>query len=105
VEVALALYPGQIFPAKVEGIWKASAAGQYLPSGRLPHFIRKPAEIPQSQYAVKIVLDDPDQSKFPIGAQGSAAIYTTGMTGAWAAIRRVIIRKDTWANWLYPLPI
>jgi hypothetical protein len=36
---------------------------------------------PQRQYAVKIVLDDPEQSKFPIGAQGIAAIYTSGETG------------------------
>jgi hypothetical protein len=31
---------------------------------------------------VKINLDDPDQSKFPLGAQGSAAIYTGGEHGA-----------------------
>ena len=47
---------------------------------------------PQRQYAVKILLDDPEQSKFPIGAQGIAAIYTSGETGAWAALRKVSIR-------------
>ncbi|MCP3459619.1 hypothetical protein [Bradyrhizobium sp. CCGUVB23] len=35
----------------------------------------------QRQYAAKILLDDPEQSKFPIGAQGIAAIYTSGETG------------------------
>jgi hypothetical protein len=30
---------------------------------------------------VKILLDDPDQSTFPIGAQGSAAVYTSGEHG------------------------
>jgi hypothetical protein len=33
-------------------------------------------DIPQGQYAVKIVVDDPDPSKFQTGAQASAAIYT-----------------------------
>jgi hypothetical protein len=30
------------------------------------------------KYAVKIVVDDPDPSKFQTGAQASAAIYTDG---------------------------
>jgi hypothetical protein len=36
VEVALNLYPGQIFKAKVKSIWKANGDGQLLPSGTLP---------------------------------------------------------------------
>ena len=76
VEVALDLYPGQIFPGKVQSIWKASGEGQYLPSGNLPVFHPEPPKIPQGCFAVAIVFDDPDQSKFPIGAQGVAAVYT-----------------------------
>jgi multidrug resistance efflux pump len=104
VEVALDLYPGQIFPAKVEAIWKASGVGQLLPSGNLPGFEPVPPDMPQSQYAVKIVFEGADQSSFPIGAQGAAAIYTNGMKGNWAALRRISIRTHTWLNWLYPLP-
>ncbi len=104
VEVALNLYPGQIFRGKVEAVWKASAAGQMLPSGRLPHFVPHPPDEPQSQYAVKIVLEAPDQSLFPIGAQGGAAIYTGGMKGPWTALRRVAIRANSWMNFLYPMP-
>jgi multidrug resistance efflux pump len=104
VEVALNMYPGQIFPAKVEAIWKANGVGQLLPSGTLPDFEPAPPTKPQGQFAVKIVFDGADQSKFPIGAQGAAAIYTGGKTGAWAALRRVAIRTYSWLNWLYPLP-
>lgn len=104
VEVALNLYPGQIFPAKVDSIWKASATGQLLPSGRLPHFEPAPPEKPQGQYAVKIVLGGKDQSEFPIGAEGAAAIYTNGKRGSWSALRRIVIRTYSWFNWLYPLP-
>jgi multidrug resistance efflux pump len=104
VEVALNMYPGQIFPAKVEAVWKASSLGQLLPSGTLPNFEPTPPQKPQGQYAVKIVFDDPDQEKFTIGAQGAAAIYTGGMHGGWAAMRRIGIRSYSWLNWLYPIP-
>jgi multidrug resistance efflux pump len=103
VEVALDLYPGQIFAGKVEDIWRGNGAGQYLPSDEIPKFQPPPPNVPQGQYAVKIVLDDPDQLKFPIGAQGIAAIYTGGERGAWAALRRISIRAHSWFNWLYPL--
>ena len=58
--------------------------------------------MPQGRFAVKIIVDDETQSKFPIGAQGSAAIYTGG--GGFAVLRRIGIRAHSWANWLYPLP-
>jgi multidrug resistance efflux pump len=104
VEVALELYPGQIFPGKVQNIWMASGEGQYLPSGTLPVFHPDPPKVPQGCFAVAIALDDPDQSKFPIGAQGVAAVYTHGMHGPWAALRRIAIRSTSWLNWLYPMP-
>ena len=103
VEVAFDLYPGQIFPAKVADIWRGNGAGQYLPSDDIPKFQPPPPNVPQGQYAVKIVLDHPDPVKFPIGAQGSAAIYTSGGHGAWAALRKISIRAHSWFNWLYPI--
>jgi len=102
VEVALDLYPGQIFKAKVQSIWRASGQGQFLPSGDLPKFSPQAPETPQGRFAVQITLDDPDQTKFPIGAQGAAAIYTSN--GGFAVLRRIGIRGRTWMNWLYPLP-
>ncbi len=104
VEVAFDLYPGQIFSGRVDTIWKANGVGQYLPSDEIPRFYPQAPDIPQGQYAVKIVLDDADVSKFPIGAQASAAIYTNGETGPWAALRKVSIRAHSWFNWLYPMP-
>src|SRR5262249_42865315 len=103
VELSFDLYPGQIFSGKVEDIWRANGAGQYLPSDDIPKFHPVAPTIPQGQFAVKIVIDDPDQSKFPIGTQGIAAIYTTGEHGAWAALRKISIRAHSWFNWLYPM--
>ena len=103
VEVALDLYPGQIFAGKVDSIWQGNGAGQYLPSDEIPKFQQPAPNVPQGQYAVKILLEDANQSKFPIGAQGAAAIYTSGEHGAWAALRKISIRAHSWLNWLYPI--
>ena len=102
VEVALDLYPGQIFTGTVDRIWWASGEGQFLPSGDVPSFTPSPL-VPQGQFAVRILLDSPHPPHFPIGAQGGAAIYTTG--GAWAALRRISIRTYSWLNFLYPLSL
>src|SRR5271169_6467146 len=103
VEVSLDLYPGQIFAGKVDSIWRGNGVGQYLPSDDIPKFQPLNPNVPQGQYGVKIVLDDPDQLKFSIGAQGSTAIYTGGEYGAWAALRKISIRAHAWFNWLYPI--
>ena len=101
VEIALDLYPGQIFPGKVKAVWQGTGAGQLLPSGNLPQFSYIPPEMPQGQFAVAIVLDDEDQSKFPIGTQGRATIYTNPDSGfVW--MRKIGIRGYSWFNWLYP---
>ena len=102
VEVALNLYPGEIFSGTVTSIWKASGDGQYLPSGDLPVFRPASPEAPQGMYAVRIAMEG-DQSRFPIGAQGAAAVYTGG--GGFAVLRRISIRTHTWLNWLYPFDL
>jgi len=101
VEVALDLYPGQIFKGKVEAIWQGSGAGQMLPSGTLPNFQYVPTELPQGQFAVAIRLDGTAQSRFPIGTQGRAAIYTNP-SSAFVVLRKIGIRSYTWLNWIYP---
>ncbi len=103
VEVSLDLFPGQIFPGKVDSIWRANGVGQYLPTDEIPKYQQPAPNVPQGQYAVKILLDGANQQDFPIGAQGSAAIYTSGESGAWAALRKISIRSHSWLNWLYPI--
>lgn len=99
-EVALDLYPGQIFEGTVQAIWQGSGRGQMLPSGTLPDFKYVPAEIPQGQFAVAIHLEG-DQSKFPIGTQGHATIYTNPSSG-FVVLRKISIRGYTWLNFIYP---
>jgi multidrug resistance efflux pump len=101
VEAAVDLYPGQIFKGKVLAVWQGSGAGQMLPSGVLPNFQYVPTESPQGQFAVAIKLDDPDQAKFPIGAQGRAAIYAN--PESWfVPLRKIMLRAYSWFNWIYP---
>lgn len=101
VELAMDLYPGQIFQGKVQAIWQGSGRGQMLPSGVLPDFKFVPAELPQGQFAVAIGFDGVDERKFPLGTQGRAAIYTDPDSG-FAVLRRIAIRTYTWFNWIYP---
>ena len=102
VEVALDLYPGQVFAAKVDSVWWANGEGQYLPSDVLPKFYPANPMEPQGEFAVNLYLDHPSQVGLPIGAQGAAAIYTSG--GGFAALRKITIRMHSWFNWLYPMP-
>lgn len=102
VEVALDLYPGQVFGATVNSIWWANGEGQYLPSDIIPKFYPADPKLPQGEFAVKIYLKNPSKVGLPIGAQGAVAIYTSG--GGFAALRRITIRMHSWFNWLYPMP-
>ena len=101
VEVALDLYPGRIVKGTVDSIWWGTGQGQFLPTSELPSFAPQESRMAEGLFAVKIRLDTTDQKDFPIGAQGTAAIYTEG--GGFAALRRVSIRAYSWGNWLYPL--
>jgi multidrug resistance efflux pump len=101
-EVAINRFPGQIFKGNVESIWWASGEGQLVPSGDLPVFSPGPNKA-QTGFAVKIVMQNKDQTLLPIGAQGAAAVYTSS-TGGFVALRRIVIRTYSWLNWLYPLP-
>jgi multidrug resistance efflux pump len=102
VEVALDLYPGQVFAAKVDSVWWANGEGQYLPSDIIPKFYPADPTQPQGEFAVKIYLQNPSKVGLPIGAQGAAAIYTSG--GGFAVLRKITIRMHSWFNWLYPMP-
>ena len=57
--------------------------------------------VPQGQFAVAIRIDDPDQSRFPIGAEGRATIYTNPKSG-FVFLRKIAIRAYSWYNWIYP---
>ena len=71
------------------------------PSGTLPDFKYVPKESGAGTIRGGDPNDDPDQSKFPIGTQGRAAVYTNPHSG-FVFMRRIGIRAYTWFNFLYP---
>lgn len=103
VEVALDIYPGQVFNGKVKAIWEGTGQGQIKPSGNVPNFLFMS---PQGRFAVEIVMDkDPALKRFPGGAHGAAAIYTGG-GGDWVSVlRRVNMRLYAWVNFIIPFDV
>lgn len=103
VEVALDIYPGQVFTGTVKAIWEGTGQGQIKPSGNVPNF---PFMHPQGRFAVEIVMDeDPDLKRFPGGAHGAVAIYTGG-GGEWVSVlRRVNMRLYAWVNFIIPFDV
>ena len=102
VEIALDLYPGEIFKGRVEAVWWATSQGQYLPSGRLPEFVlpKLPGRI-----AVEITFDDPPADRIlAAGAHAAVAIYTGGGE-SFAFLRRINIRLYSFANFIRPLDV
>jgi multidrug resistance efflux pump len=101
VEIALDLYPGQIFKGSVRTVWWATGQGQMKPSGGVPNFILP--KLP-GRFAVQIDFSDTEKYRLPAGAHGSVAIYT-GEGKGFEVLRRIGIRIYSWANFILPLPI
>jgi multidrug resistance efflux pump len=72
VEVALDLYPGQVFAAKVDSVWWANGEGQYLPSDIIPKFYPADPTQPQGEFAVKIYLQNPSKVGLPLSIRAVA---------------------------------
>lgn len=98
VEVALEMYPGQIFNAEVEYIIWASGKAQLSASGKLP----TETELqPPDNFVVKIRFKQ-DNPNMPLrfSASGIAAIYT-GHCDACKVLRQLEIRSESWLNYIY----
>jgi multidrug resistance efflux pump len=97
-ELALDMYPGRIIKAEVETVIWGGGQGQLSPSGDLPKFFNQQ---PRGLFAVRLkVIDQPPYLRLPAGAGGTAAIYTDVGTTLHTA-RRVMIRMQTWLNYLF----
>jgi multidrug resistance efflux pump len=97
VELASRLYPGKILKATVESVLKANGQGQVAPTGKL--LVANPNE-PEAPFFVRLKMDE-DAERFPLllGSKGTAALYTEKgrMTHI---IRKVMMRMDTWLNYI-----
>ena len=102
VEMALKALPGRTLRATVSGIVPSTAQGQLAPSGLLPTLDPSPAPGP-----IPVKLDfHPDdleavESHLVGGTIGTAAIYTSSSSPT-HLIRRVMIRMQSWLNFVVP---
>lgn len=99
-EVVLSVLPGQTLPATVEKISYATPEGQIQPTGNIP---LAPGQNANQPVGVTLKLDAGDLklNDLPGGAIGTAAIYTDSASLT-HIIRRVMIRMDSWMNYLIP---
>jgi hypothetical protein len=101
-EVVFKLAPGKTFAATVNRIVLINSSGQLPPSGLLPSLMALYGA--GEPMGVILTLEDgtiPEFMTLPGGADGSAAIYTSSV-GATHLIRKVMIRMDSWMNFIIP---
>jgi len=97
VELAFDRLPGRTLTGRVESIVPATGQGQLPPSGTLLTWTDRP--IP-GRFAVRLELDD-QYTNLPIsaGASGVAAVYTD-RAEAIRIVRKVVIRMNSWLNYV-----
>ena len=96
-EITLDTYPGRIIKAKVDSIVWAQAQGQLDANGNLPNTT---VVAPAGRFQVKLVVEEHDKDLFlAAGARGAAAIYTEGL-GPIHIIRKVIMRVQSYLDYI-----
>ena len=94
-EVILKRYPGQVFQAEVVQVLQANQSGLWDPSTDI-----RPAADPQVE-PVWVTLRLPDDINLPAGSAGQATIFTNEFAKS-HVIRRIMLRMDTWLNFIKP---
>jgi multidrug resistance efflux pump len=97
-EIALETYPGRIIKANVGSIVWAQGQGQIAMSGALPQTGYAPP--PPGRFAVRLDIAPSDQNLFlAAGAVGHGAIYTQHGHHI-HILRKVLMRVNSFMNWL-----
>jgi multidrug resistance efflux pump len=97
-EIVLDMYPGRIFKAEVQSVIWGSGQGQLTPGADIPEFFNQQ---PRGLFGVLFKVKSlPPGVRFPAGAGGVAAIYSDKGKALHVA-RKVIIRMQTWLNYLF----
>ncbi len=94
-EVIFKLYPGKVFNAEVVAIIEGNSNGLLTPSGN----VLSVPDITSVPSLVGLKLDD--DIELPAGMIGKATIFTEEF-GNSHAIRKIMLRMDTWMNYVKP---
>jgi len=96
-DVVLKLYPGTVLKATVRRVLDLTTEGQMAPSG-----IAMGSEAWKNlPFLVELELDDELRlADLPAGSFGTVAIYTSDMASFGELIRAIMLRTETWLNYL-----
>lgn len=98
VEIAFKTRPGKVYTGKVAAIIEATRSSQVLTGGTILQADRITAD----PFWVRVELDDEQAEKLITpGAVGTAAIYTRSAT-ATHVIRKVMLRMQSFLNYIVP---
>ena len=97
--MVLRLRPGEVIPGHVVAIAPMTPQGQLQPSGLTP--VAPAGQDPALPFGVVIELDGEIPEGVYGGALGTAAIYTDSASVT-HLIRRVMLRMESWLNYLVP---
>jgi len=98
-QIALEMYPGKVFEAKVDHIIFGIGNAQFVPSGVLPTQDQfRPADV----FLVKLALVEPDPN-FPLkfGAAGLATVFGQDAPDVFVLLRRLEIQSEAFLFYLY----
>lgn len=97
-EVAFDAVPGRVFKGKVRLVFDAIGAGQFQATGAL---IDVGGRTPGGRALAVIELDDSlDGYQVPLGSAGVAAVYTDHWHHV-AIMRKILLRMQSWQNYIY----
>jgi multidrug resistance efflux pump len=96
-DVVFRMYPGRVIKAEVQRIVNVTPDGQLAPSG----VVTSAQDWTEQPFIVVLKLEDGvDLSGIPAGAFGTVAVYTRDMASIGELIRAVMLRTETWLNYL-----
>lgn len=97
-EISLETYPGKVIKATVDSIVWAQGQGQAPSMGPIPQTGAQPP--PEGRFAVRLNIAERDRALFlAAGARGHAAIYTQRLAPI-HIVRKVVLRVDSYLNYL-----
>jgi len=97
VDVVLKLFPGTVHEATVERVVEANPQGQIALTGRAIDS----STWSEQPFLVELVPGESlDLGALPAGAYGTAAIYTSDRSTFGEIIRAIMLRVETWMNFI-----
>jgi multidrug resistance efflux pump len=97
-EVALAMYPGQVFNAEVSEVYWSNGNAQ----GHIGGVIPKENEIrPGSNFMVRLKMEESEKYPLRFGASGIVAVYTKDAADILVVLRKLEIQSESFLDYVY----